>query len=53
MGNTISKKNEDVKHLLYEEYIQKNTEQQEKNLEENSYKENQIVYQNIFDKKYK
>ena len=53
MEETISKKNEDIKYLLYEEYIQKRLERQEENLEESSYKVDQSVYQNIFDKKYK
>jgi hypothetical protein len=53
MEETISKKNEGIKYLLYEEYIQKNQEQQEKNLEKSSYKVDQSVYQNIFDEKYK
>jgi len=55
MEKTISKKNEntDIKYLLYEEYIQKKQEQQEKNSKESSYTTNQMVYQNIFDKKCK
>lgn len=57
MEKTISKKiqneKEDIKYLLYEEYIQKNQEHQEGTLEESSYKVDQKVYQNIFDKKYK
>jgi hypothetical protein len=53
MEEAISKKNEDLKYLLYEEYIQKNQEQQEKNLGDSPYRVDQTVYQNIFDKKYK
>lgn len=53
MENIISKKDEDIRYLLYEEYIQKKQEQQEENLENSSYKVDQTIYQSIFDKKYK